>query len=351
MQRFLLLSAADQRLSFTQTAERRGLVASSVEKDFWVCWTLGQLFSLPGLASHLTFKGGTSLSKAWGLIDRFSEDIDLTIARTVLGFGGESSPERAPSGKQRAKRLKALKAACRAYVEGPVKQALEERTVAVLGNNGWTLTLDADDPDGQTLLFNYPSHFQVLEGRYVAPTVKIEFGARADPWPTEARVIRPIVAEVLPQAFVNAGYPVQALLPKRTFWEKAMLLHEETFRPANKPRRARMARHYYDLHRLIEQGVGEDASNDTELFAQAAQHRQVFFAQSWVDYTTLKPGTLRLAPLPEQEASWREDYAAMQREMFSVAPPTFAAILATIGAFETQFNARALSRPVQPRAP
>src|SRR5438105_9464822 len=113
MQHFLQLTPADQRLTIEQTAARMGWVASSVEKDFWVCWILQQLFMVPALAPHLTFKGGTSLSKAWGLIDRFSEDIDLTIARDALGFGDTNSPEQAPSAKQQAKRLKALKAACR----------------------------------------------------------------------------------------------------------------------------------------------------------------------------------------------------------------------------------------------
>lgn len=341
MQSFLQLPAADQRLVFEQAAARRGLVASSVEKDFWVCWTLQQLFAMPALAPHLTFKGGTSLSKAWGLIDRFSEDIDLTIARAALGFGGADSPEHATSAKQQAKRLKALKAACREQVEHGVRQALAERIVGTLGEGGWALTPDTDDPDGQTLLFHYPSHFPALEGRYVGPVVKIEFGARSDSWPAEARVIRPLAAEVFPQAFSNAACPVQALLPKRTFWEKAMLLHEETFRPADKPRRPRMARHYYDVHRLIEQGIAQEAANDTTLFEQVAQHRQVFFEQGWVDYTTLKPGTLRLMPLPAQEAGWREDYGAMQKEMFSSAPTPFDEILASVRRFETEFNAQA----------
>lgn len=97
MPQFLGLPPDDQRLKIVQTAARNGWAPSSVEKDFWVCWALQQLFAMPDLAPHLTFKGGTSLSKAWGLIDRFSEDIDLTIGRDALGFGGTNSPEQAPS--------------------------------------------------------------------------------------------------------------------------------------------------------------------------------------------------------------------------------------------------------------
>ena len=191
MPQFLDLSAADQRLTLEQTAARVGWVASSVEKDFWVSWILQQLFAMPDLAPHLTFKGGTSLSKAWGLIDRFSEDIDLTIGRDALGFGGANSPEQAPSAKQRSKRLKALKIACGTHVRDVVQPQLLERLNAVLGGVGWGLHLDAEDVDAQTLLFEYPTHFDVQSARYLRPVVKIEFGARSDPWPANARVVRP----------------------------------------------------------------------------------------------------------------------------------------------------------------
>lgn len=339
MRRFLEQPAGEQRLALTQVAERRGLTASSVEKDLWVCWTLAELYALPELADHLTFKGGTSLSLAWGLIDRFSEDLDLTIARAALGFGGDAAPERATSRKQQSLRLKALKTACRAFVQGPLAAGLAQRIGAVAGDRPWRLTPDAEDPDGQTLLFDYPSLFPAAGGRYVAPTVKIELGARSDPWPVATRTIRPQVAVVFPQAFARAEVDVQALLPRRTFWEKAMLLHEETFRPTEKPRRPRMARHYYDLYRLIDAGIGREAAADRALFEQTRQHRLVFFRQTWVDYETLAQGTLRLLPPSAHDAAWREDYSDMQREMFSTPPPPFDEILRVVGDFERAFNA------------
>ena len=274
MPQFLDLSAADQRLTLEQTAARVGWVASSVEKDFWVSWILQHLFAMPDLAPHLTFKGGTSLSKAWGLIDRFSEDIDLTIGRDALGFGGANSPEQAPSAKQRSKRLKALKLACSTHVRDVVQPQLLERLNAVLGGVGWALHLDAEDVDAQTLLFEYPTHFDVQAARYLRPVVKIEFGARSDPWPANERVVRPVMAEYFPQVLEGSDAMVHALAPERTLWEKAMLLHEETYRPADKPRRPRMARHYYDLFRLIKQGVGARALQDQHLFEQVAAHRQ-----------------------------------------------------------------------------
>lgn len=337
MPQFLQLSPSDQRLAIEQTAARNGWAPSSVEKDFWVCWVLQQLFSIPALAPHLTFKGGTSLSKAWGLIDRFSEDIDLTIGRNALGFDGINSPEQAPSAKQRSKRLKALKAACSAYVRDSLLPQLREEFTSRLGRAGWTLQMDPDDPDGQTLLFAYPSHFQQQSG-YMRSVVKMEFGARSDPWPASERTVRPVIADYFPQAVEGSDTIVHALAPERTFWEKAMLLHEETYRPADKLRRPRMARHYYDLYRLIEHGVGQRAANDKALFDQVAAHREVFFPQTWVDYTALKAGILRLLPLPEQEPGWRSDYTAMLGEMFSSTPPEFDVVLAVIRVFEAKLQ-------------
>ncbi|MFA6312590.1 MAG: nucleotidyl transferase AbiEii/AbiGii toxin family protein [Sterolibacterium sp.] len=279
MQQFLALSPEDQRLTFEQTAARLQMVSSSIEKDFWVCWVLQHLFAMPNLAQHLTFKGGTSLSKAWRLIDRFSEDIDLTIGRELLGFGGADSPDQAFTSNQRGKKLKALKAACGAYVKTQVLPYLENAMRNTLRAKGRSLEIDQEDPDRQTLLFHYPSHFPYAEGRYALPVVKIEFGARSNPWPARRRDIQPMAADVFPQVFQDPRTSVQALAPERTFWEKAMLLHEETYRPADKPRKERMARHYYDLYRLIEAGVATNASVDRRLFDEVAGHRQVFFHQ------------------------------------------------------------------------
>jgi hypothetical protein len=200
------------------------------------------------------------------------------------------------------------------------------------------LEVDADDPDGQTLLFAYPVTQPSSIASYLRPVVKLEFGSRSDPWPTESRRIAPIVAERLPALFDAPGSMVRALRPERTFWEKAMLLHEERFRPAGKSRRARLARHYYDLWRLIESGIGARAAADVDLFARVARHREHYFAQTWVDYSTLRRGTLQMLPLPEQAATWRTDYEAMRTAMFVEEPPPFATILQVVERFQNEFN-------------
>lgn len=138
---------------------------------------------------HLTFKGGTSLSKCWNLIERFSEDIDIVIDRGALGFGGDNAPESAPSEKQTSKRLKALREACQQYISKRIHPALIDVISSDLPSTlEWTLEPEPDDPDGQTLLLFYPTAFPE-QVAYLRRTVKIEMGARSDTEPAESLVI------------------------------------------------------------------------------------------------------------------------------------------------------------------
>lgn len=310
-----------------------------MEKDFWVWLVLRELFALPKYGDHLTFRGGTSLSKAWGLIDRFSEDIDLTVDRGILGFGGDQGPEGAKSRKEQQRRIERLKLACREMIATQIAPALNARLRELLASNeSWSLSADDDDPDRQTLLFAYPRLVAEAAPSYVTPVVKLEFGARADPWPVEPRTVISIVAEVFPALMETPACTVRALRPERTFWEKVMLLHEETFRPQSETRRPRMARHYYDVWRLIKAGVAGDAAADLALFEQVAAHRKVYFRYGWVKYDTMKRGSIRVVPQPDQLAEWRRDYAAMQGEMFVGSPPSFDELLAVINVFQEEFN-------------
>jgi hypothetical protein len=341
MNAFLQLPAERRRLAFQQVDEVMGLQAFSVEKDFWVCWTLRELFTLPGISEDLTFKGGTSLSKAWKLIRRFSEDIDLIVDKDALGIGGDAAPDKAPSNKQRRERLEALMESCRLWVQGTLQPALAARIADALGPEAWKLEVDPDMPDGQCLLFHYPSVFPANSAGYVPPQVKIELGARSDDWPHEEKSIQPYVIEQFPALDNDAVAPVRVLAAERTFWEKACLLHEETFRPADKPRKLRMARHYYDLCCLLRAGIGKQALANTALFQRVAEHREIFFRYSWVDYTTHKPGTFRLSPPAEQLPNWRSDYQAMLGPMFFGDVPDFDEIMRAVSEFEKTFNATA----------
>lgn len=336
MQRFIDLSMARRREVCEEAQARMRLRAASVEKDFWVCWTLCELFNLPDIGLRLTFKGGTSLSKAWKLIERFSEDIDVVIDRDYLGYGADASPETATSRKKRRQILDALRESCQTHITQSLAPALAARIAQILGPDGWQLESDPADADGQTLLFRYPAAFD--GGGYVAPVVKIELGARSDIDPAEAPQIEPYLAQTFPDLLGDSRFPVRTLAARRTFWEKAMLLHEETYRPAEKRRGRFMSRHYYDLWCMIRQGVGEQARADQGLFERIAAHREVFFRHNWLDYTTLKPGTLRIVPLSEQRPAWEQDYTAMRAAMFFGEAPEFAEILRVVGKFEELLN-------------
>ncbi len=166
---------------------------------------------MPSVREHLTFKGGTSLSKAWKFIERFSEDIDIIVDKVALGFGGDAAPDRAPSNKQRRERLEKLMEASRQWVQGTLQPALDARLRETLGDAGWRLEVDPDLADGQCLLFHYPALFTATTAGYVRPVVKIELGARSDDWPHETKVIQPYVIEFFPAFDPDATFSVNVL--------------------------------------------------------------------------------------------------------------------------------------------
>jgi len=207
-----------RRLFCEEAQERLNLPAASLEKDYWVCWTLRELFEIPEWGQNITFKGGTSLSKCWNLINRFSEDIDIVIDKRFLGFGGEDSPENAPSKKQTRKRLDAMKEATQQRIHGELKPALNKRIDAALSKSDeWKLVSASleEDPDGQTLLFQYPSAMAGAAA-YIRPVVKIEMGARSDDEPVENPPIHPYLFDVFPTVLGPSEVRVRALVAERT---------------------------------------------------------------------------------------------------------------------------------------
>ena len=337
MDAFLTLAPEARRQICEVVATDLNLSPASVEKDFWVCWTLRELFTLPGIGEHLTFKGGTSLSKGWKLIERFSEDIDVVIDRGALGFEGERSPEAASGSNERRRRLEALRAACQVHIRDAMQPALERRLRERIGGMGtWTLTDDPHDPDQQTLLFSYPASIE--ERSYLRPEVKIELGARSDIDPSAQPVIQPYISDARPDLLGPSQFAVRTLEPRRTFLEKVCLVHEESYRAEGKALAERLSRHYYDLYCLIRSGAADEALADRDLFKRVVAHREVFFRRSAEAQASLKPGTLRLLPATEREPAWRRDYEAMQETMFSGESPEWKEILQVVGEFETRFN-------------
>lgn len=179
------LPLTDRADLFAEVARQRGLTRAIIEKDFWVCWTLKRLFMLSDTPAGLLFKGGTSLSKVFGVLERFSEDVDLSFDRAGLGFVGDSDPLNATSGKKRKQALEALTETCQRVIrERLLPQLLESfsRALGELPSGAWRLELAEDDPDRQTLLFRYPTEEKEHgdEPAYIRPAVRMEIGARFD---------------------------------------------------------------------------------------------------------------------------------------------------------------------------
>jgi hypothetical protein len=338
MDDFVKLSAEERRIFFEGTSGPKNMEAQIVEKDFWVCWTLKELFRLPEIGEHLIFKGGTSLSKVFKVIQRFSEDIDVSIDRSYLGFGGVNEPEAGASNKEKQRRIEALKAACQHKIGGDLLPALQAAIKSkVRHDETWSLHSDDADPDMQTLLFDYPTSFAPDTAAYIRRAVKIEMGARADHWPSETKTITPYVAEKFPTGFREPNCALKVLSLERTFWEKATILHAEFHRPADKAMPERFSRHYGDFYELIHKGVSKSATIKLDLLARVAQHKSLFFKSSWAKYGEAAKGTLRVVPPEHRLKALREDHQKMQ-QMFFGEPPEFDKIIALLNQWESEFN-------------
>ena len=330
--------AAEERAAlFQETAVKRGIVPTIIEKDFWVCWTLRRLFAHLERRPAMLFKGGTSLSKVYGVIERFSEDIDLSLDRHDMGFSGERDPENVGSRKAREKLLKELKVECAGYLADQfVPQAIADFE-NVLGAHGreWSLAIDADDD--QTVLFQYPATTDGEAAPYVRPVVRMEFGARSDFWPATDAEVQSYAAEEFPELFANPVARVRVLEAKRTFWEKATILHAEFHRPNRARGAGRLSRHYYDLAQLAKSPIRQEALADPALLSEVAHHKEYFFATGWARYDEARPGTLRLVPPDDLRRLLESDYRQMA-EMFFGTQPAFGDVLATLDQLEREIN-------------
>jgi len=217
MDKFVSLAAKDKRAYLKVAAANLNIMPQLVEKDFWVCWILKVLFSLPEVGGHLTFKGGTSLSKCYNIIKRFSENIDISIERPFLSKVKTIEPGKEKSNKENQKRLKKLQAVCKTNIDEVIVPSLKQAIAAALPDKKeWKIELDAEDPDGQTVLFTFPHAMINNAESYVQSSVKVEFGARADHWPVETAIIVPYIVNVPGERIVE-GISVRVLAAERTF--------------------------------------------------------------------------------------------------------------------------------------
>lgn len=322
--------SAEGRMTIIRKAEDMlGLPGNVIEKDFWVCWLLEQLFDLP---LKMAFKGGTSLSKAYGLIHRFSEDVDVTIDYRY--FANEANLE-SVSRAQLRKITDDLRKQMQILAKTKILPHLQERSKSRLPLSQFDITLSED---GEKLRYFYPTLLNQDLG-YLRDHVLIEFGIRNSSEPCDQLVISPLLATMTDQSIIYPQPVINTLSPVRTFWEKATLIHVECNRKRLVESPERMSRHWYDLYMLANSWVGEEAFIQRKIFESVVINKKTFFNASYAHYDRCLNGNLRLIPDDLEEIGLAKDYKRMKEAgMFSLEPPKFTDIIHSLHNLEIKIN-------------
>jgi Nucleotidyl transferase AbiEii toxin, Type IV TA system len=334
--KFDKLKERDRKDVFEATAERLGTIPQAIEKDLWVCRMIDAMFT--GLSSRpkLFFKGGTSLSKGYGLIKRFSEDIDIVVSRPGLGIKAADDPLREGlSGKKREAAIERVKSTCSNYVLGRMKVDLNALVPQCV------IDSDDEDRDKSTLLVKYPSI--LTRDGYLKPWVKIECGARGASEPEAKRQIAPYLQDELGTMFDLATRGVTLIAAERTFWEKALILHgiHCSFRDSQRRpgERNLISRHYYDVAMMCGCPAGQKAVQSIALLDKVREHKMLLFRNPREKLEESKPGTIRLLPQEEIKAELAKDFEEMSGMMFG-RQPNFEWVLNEIAKLEININHR-----------
>ena len=315
----------------TQAANKTGLPVQAVEKDLWVTVVLQMVFTLP-VANHLVFKGGTSLSKVWKVIRRFSEDIDLAIDPSIWGFGGDLTK----------KQIKQLRKVSSIFVRDELSRLLQG-TVSETGMAEW-LQVEADSdgegdgtyPEPRVIHIRYQSLFDE-DLPYLHSEVKLEVGARSLLEPTATAVVTSVIEDVLPVSTTIERVMIPTALAEKTFLEKAFLLHE-LFSSQTSKEAYRKSRHLYDLAQMMSTNIAARAIADDDLWNTIHHHRELFTSMRGVDYTPDIRKRIRLLPPDDVIDDWRSDYKDMQSSMIYGEKPTFEELMRKMAELENTFH-------------
>lgn len=317
MRNFLMADVQVRRMLLAQVGDKIGLSAKSVEKDMWVTQVLHALFSLD-VSDKLIFKGGTSLSKAWGLIDRFSEDIDLAIDPVFMG---------APDGEPTKKQIKKLRKASSLYVAEVLAQKLRERFVN-LGLTEW-LSVEAQPngegdntyPEPRQIYVRYRSLYSD-NLQYLLPMIVLEVSARSLMEPVAEVELSSLASQFFPLKDL-APVPVVTALPSKTMVEKMFLLHELFSVEGHGIKAERKSRHLYDLYKMMDKPFAEEALLDDALWESIRHHRQIFTSVSGIDYSPDIRERMVLVPKSDIMENWKRDYENMCEAMIYGEKPTW----------------------------
>lgn len=347
--RIIAASPEERRGLFLATSNRLGTPLQNIEKDFWVCFVLDLLFNGRSASEpRLLFKGGTSLSKAYGLISRFSEDLDITVFREDIGQEVDIENLEMLSGKQQRLRLDAIKDACQAYIQNELKDRLNQQIMSLFREMSIPLTnppviQDPDDHYYQTLLVHYPS-VSTEPDDYIKPIVKIEAGAKSALEPHQLVSIQPYVSD----DFLGGNLIVPNIVTikaERTFWDKIVILHglRRWYDNRGQLRQEghRVSRHYYDIFKLVQSPIVENALKDFSLGLDCARHAKMFFNSKDLDLAHAHPGSLKIMPTLEMIELLKRDYNLMSGMIFGEAPE-FSDVLKVISLLERSVNQGAI---------
>lgn len=306
LQEWLALSDEDKKGIFQETADQLLLSEEAVEKDWWVVHTLALIFQME-CASSLIFKGGTSLSKGWNLIQRFSEDIDLVLDRNFLGFEGDLSKS-----EIRRVRKKSFQ-----FLTTTFTEQLTARFIENGFNNVSVKFREVDNQDQDPIIIEiyYPLLF-ASEDTYINPGILVEVGCRSLKEPFSLRTFGTLVSEIFSgKPYTDKVITIPVVNPERTFLEKIFLLHEEFQKQPEKIRTDRLSRHLYDIEKLMHTKYAEIALTDVDLYNTIVNHRSRYTAIGGIDYTKHNPGNIRFIPPVELLAKWEADYEVMRSTM------------------------------------
>ncbi len=324
------INAKDRQALFRNTAAKTGLTEGIVEKDFWVCFMLRYLFHISKFKDSIAFKGGTSLSKSYGLIKRFSEDIDLILDWRVLGFD-KDEPWLTRSNTKQDRFNKEANRRTGEYLKDEFLPCLSDDLRHLAET---PIKCHIDDVDPQTIIVIYDKSF---EDHSILPVIRLEIGALAAWTPATQHPITPYAAEAYPHLFRQPSADIPTVLPERTFWEKVTILHREANRPEGKAFPSRYSRHYYDLYAMAASPVKERAFADRKLLDKVVRFKEKFYRCPWAKYEEAKIGSMKLTAPEGNLKALKEDYEHMQNMIFGE-KPTFEELLKGLSNLEEEIN-------------
>ena len=330
MRNIARIAAEDRAALFHNTAEAMKMTDAIIEKDFWVCYMLDYLFHRLEWKDHIAFKGGTSLSKAYGLIERFSEDIDLILDWRVLGYGIDEPWEHRSNTKQDIFNKEANTRA-EDFLKNVFLPSIVNDLTAEIGAE---VKCFIDETDPQTVKIAYPNSFYDSS---ILQEIRLEIGALAAWTPVNVADITPYAAQEYGRLFKQPSTDILTVLPERTFWEKVTILHREAFRAEDRPFPTRYSRHYYDLYRMMQTQVKDNALADNDLLTKVVDFKDKFYRCPWARYDLAKRGTMRLMPPEYNLDKLRDDYEHMQNMLFGD-KPSFDEIMEGIAKLEADIN-------------